>query len=599
VGLRLASILGATLASVATLSSAASAAFHEPVNASLNGDNGHSGFGDAIADFGGTPGVAWLESDPTASNPGALELHVAELSGATWRALGGAVSASSTTHQPALADIAGSPAVAWTESTAPATPAEGVRVDAYNGISWSALPGSLPSNPNDNTYLSGLAGTTAAGCSPGACPYVAFAEQNGSAFEIHVDTFNGVAWQAFGPTVNTGSTHTIDDVEIAQTSDMVWVSWWDQTTNAAHIARMAASQLPPVWDDRTLGTSGADGPPSMSVIGGVPYVTWSQTAAGASTVRLARWDTNTFTFVPVGGALGAAGKLATGPTITGVGAEPWVAYVQSESTGQPNDRVMVARFGGSNWSQVGGPLNHVLANSAGGPQITTAGGVPYVVWLEQDQNGPVFHSEVRVSGYVDPTCAGSSADVAHDQPAAVQLSCSDGSGDALRILSGTAHGALSAIDSSGSITYTPAAGYAGPDSFTYTGNDGVKDAPAATVTLSVNPAPEPVLSGLRLAGRFRSAHHGGSVVSKLPKSRRRHRIGTAISFTLSAAARVSFIVRAPRAAKGGFSVAGKSGVNTVLFSGRVAGHALKRGRYTLTATPAGGRAVTARFRIVG
>src|SRR5262249_372551 len=43
------------------------------------------------------------------------------------------------------------------------------------------------------------------------------------------------------------------------------------------------------------------------------------------------------------------------------------------------------------------------------------------------------------------------------------------------------------FNSNGSFTYTPAANYNGPDSFTYKANDGSADSNVATVSLTVNP----------------------------------------------------------------------------------------------------------------
>ena len=48
-----------------------------------------------------------------------------------------------------------------------------------------------------------------------------------------------------------------------------------------------------------------------------------------------------------------------------------------------------------------------------------------------------------------------------------------------------AHGTL-ALNADGSFTYTPAANYNGPDSFTYKANDGTADSNTATVTITVN-----------------------------------------------------------------------------------------------------------------
>lgn len=49
-----------------------------------------------------------------------------------------------------------------------------------------------------------------------------------------------------------------------------------------------------------------------------------------------------------------------------------------------------------------------------------------------------------------------------------------------------AHGTVT-VNPDGSLTYTPAAGYAGPDSFTYQAHDGQADSNVATVSITVNP----------------------------------------------------------------------------------------------------------------
>src|SRR5262249_14986191 len=64
---------------------------------------------------------------------------------------------------------------------------------------------------------------------------------------------------------------------------------------------------------------------------------------------------------------------------------------------------------------------------------------------------------------------------------------SDANGDALTavLVSGPAHGSV-ALNANGSFTYTPTAGYAGADSFTYKANDGQLDSNVATVSLTVS-----------------------------------------------------------------------------------------------------------------
>ncbi len=77
----------------------------------------------------------------------------------------------------------------------------------------------------------------------------------------------------------------------------------------------------------------------------------------------------------------------------------------------------------------------------------------------------------------------------------ITLSATDADGEALdfSIMSGPAHGALGAVSAANcgggactaTVTYTPANGYEGADSFTYKANDGSNDSNAATVSITV------------------------------------------------------------------------------------------------------------------
>ena len=68
-----------------------------------------------------------------------------------------------------------------------------------------------------------------------------------------------------------------------------------------------------------------------------------------------------------------------------------------------------------------------------------------------------------------------------------------------------AHGTLSGT--APNLTYTPAANYNGPDSFTFTVNDGTVDSAAATVSITVTPVNDaPVAVGPD--GHDRRGHRG-------------------------------------------------------------------------------------------
>src|SRR5207249_8644521 len=91
-----------------------------------------------------------------------------------------------------------------------------------------------------------------------------------------------------------------------------------------------------------------------------------------------------------------------------------------------------------------------------------------------------------------PVATAQAATTLEDTAAAITLTATDGNGDALTysVVTAPAHGTLSGP--APTLTYTPAANYAGPDSFTFKVNDGTVDSNVATVSLTitaVNDAP--------------------------------------------------------------------------------------------------------------
>jgi VCBS repeat-containing protein len=85
------------------------------------------------------------------------------------------------------------------------------------------------------------------------------------------------------------------------------------------------------------------------------------------------------------------------------------------------------------------------------------------------------------------------------------------------LVTGPAHGTLT-LNPDGSFTYTPFAGYVGPDSFTYQASDGIDPSNAATVSLSVLPvvrgtagADLPVVRGTAGAHTITISSLGGQI----------------------------------------------------------------------------------------
>jgi len=118
-----------------------------------------------------------------------------------------------------------------------------------------------------------------------------------------------------------------------------------------------------------------------------------------------------------------------------------------------------------------------------------------------------------------PTTAGQSVTTDEDTPKSITLSASDIDSTAVSftVTGGPSHGLLSATSGamtcvavsndtgtpgancSVTITYTPAANYNGPDSFTYTVGDGSLSSSPATVSITVNPVNDPPVADAKSA----------------------------------------------------------------------------------------------------
>ena len=132
----------------------------------------------------------------------------------------------------------------------------------------------------------------------------------------------------------------------------------------------------------------------------------------------------------------------------------------------------------SGTTQLQNPRSYTAATALGNGQILIAGGA-----------GPDYLASAELAT-LPPSCSPSSSSLpAGARNVQVALHCA-GFSFAYAIVSGPAHGSLGVVDQAhGTVTYTPDAGFAGADSFTYQATNVAGPSAAATVTVEVPSGP--------------------------------------------------------------------------------------------------------------
>ena len=165
----------------------------------------------------------------------------------------------------------------------------------------------------------------------------------------------------------------------------------------------------------------------------------------------------------------------------------------------------------------------------------------------------------------------------------------DVDGDALTasLVTGPSHGTLT-LNANGSFTYTPAANYNGPDSFSYRANDGTASSNTATVSITVNPVNDAPTVTVAAGGACGANDRSGTINLTVADPDT-----SAASLTLSGASNNQALVPNPN-----LSFAG-AGVNRTLTAAAAARHT---GTATITVTVSDGSAtgtVTVTLRASG
>ncbi len=308
-----------------------------------------------------------------------------------------------------------------------------------------------------------------------------------------------------GPLANVSVTAT--DLAGAQATDIFTVTvspFANPPTVAAPIADVTAAEDDPpvvldlsgVFADADIASNGdfltlsvVNGNPALvaaSLAGTQLTLTFQPNQNGAATVSVTATD--------------RAGLTVTDPfavTVAPVN-DPPVANAQTVTTSEDTSKVLVLTATDID----GDPLTYtVVAGPASGTLSGTAPNLTYTP--AANYNGPDSFTFKANDGTIDSAVATvaitvtpvNDAPVANaqvvstneDSAAAIVLTSSDVDGDPLTytVVAGPANGTLSGT--APNLTYTPAANFNGPDSFTFKVHDGTVDSAAATVAITVAP----------------------------------------------------------------------------------------------------------------
>jgi hypothetical protein len=278
------------------------------------------------------------------------------------------------------------------------------------------------------------------------------------------------------------------------------------TVTAVNDAPVASDQGATATEDVakaiTLSATDVEGDPlTYSVVAGPTHGTLSGIAPNLTYTPAANYNgPDSFTFKANDGALDS--NIATVTiTVTAVN-DPPVAAAQSVTTAEDTAKAISLTASDVDgdaltFSVVAGPAHGTLSGIA--PDLTYSPAANYNgadSFTFKANDGTVDSNIVTVTISVTavndaPVASAQSVTTAEDTAKAIPLTATDVDGDALTfsIVVGPAHGTLSGV--APNVTYTPAANYNGPDSFTFKANDGLLNSNVATVTITVTPVNDP------------------------------------------------------------------------------------------------------------
>ncbi|WP_265502826.1 putative Ig domain-containing protein [Paracoccus beibuensis] len=392
------------------------------------------------------------------------------------------VSGTTITYTP-NAGYSGSDSFTYTATNASGTSAAAI-------VSLTVTAPTLAFAPKAGALPDGTAGTAysmTVAASQGTAPYTYAVTAGALPAGLSLDTSGTISGT---PTVAGEHTFTVTATDA------------HQVTGSMSYSIAMAVQAPVAGSvTATVDANSADNAIALNVTGGAAtsVAVLADPAHGTATV-----SGTTITYTPAAGYSGADSFTYTATNASGTSAAATVSLTVTAPAlvFAPKAGVLPAGTAGTAYSQT------VAASQGTAPYsyAVTAGALPAGLSLDasgtisgtptvagehmftvtatdaQEVTGSVSYSisvavQAPVAGNVTATTAANSADNA------ITLDLSGGAATSVAVLADPAHG--TATVSGTTITYTPAAGYSGTDSFTYTATNASGTSDAATVSLTV------------------------------------------------------------------------------------------------------------------
>ncbi len=246
----------------------------------------------------GVPYITWIDT-----NGGNKEVFVAHLNSAGngWVPDRDApspinVSTSADANAPGLADVGGVPWVAWHEA---AGAQNNVYVAKLTGSTWTKVPAAV--TPVDK--VASADAQTVSLTAMGGVPWISWAEQQGSSYQIRVARFDSAtdAWVRVADSIspiNADPARVANETRLNSFDGVPYVAWHEVTATGTEIRVARLNSAGTGWERLADSPSPINQSPSQNAgavslanVGGIPFVAWKEPdAGGVNQVRVSRLE---------------------------------------------------------------------------------------------------------------------------------------------------------------------------------------------------------------------------------------------------------------------------------------------------------------------